>query len=178
MGPTLENNLGRAHGGLPGLPPTAAGRHAQRRSLGESKLAAAGLGFIAGIAFWHFVGFWGFINEAVYHRHPGEAAQSLPLRTAVLKSQHRQSGSAGPLPPVSEACSDVTIADTADVRIAPCGPAPLKFQPPRGIGRADFADFGSTPEGTLLNTSDPVLSGTASAVGGWAAAIEPVPSKP
>jgi len=160
--------------------------HAERAASGVARhhqsnakaTAAALMGFVSGIAFWHLVGFWGFVHEAVFHGTPADSAQLAAARTALLKTQGRHSGQAGPLLVAAESCSEVTIGPDGVSRVAGCAPSAFKYFPGRGMDRADFADFGSPPESTLINTSDPIPAAAAPAVGGWAAEIAPANVKP
>ena len=156
-----------------------AGRARSRRdarTLRQTILAGA-LGFVCGIAFWHSVGFWGLVNEAVFHAR-SETVDGAPVRATLAKAQSRQSGPEGPLHAEAETCSEVVIDGDVSVRVSACAPSLIKFVSPRGRGRADFADFGASPETTLLNASETVPAPGVPAVGGWAAAIAPSAPKP
>jgi hypothetical protein len=132
-------------------------------------------GFVAGALFWHLVGFWSFVNEAVYYKRGDspEAASSGRAAVVAAKAQSRQAGVAGPVRSTSGNCSLVPIDRTggAPQAVSCEGVAVVKFQPPRGVQRADFADFGPAPVPVLIS-SGTAPSGEVPAVSGWSARVD------
>jgi hypothetical protein len=129
------------------------------------KLAAsAAAGFLAGAVFWHLVGFWGFVADALYFRRSEDGVIARQASVAP-KAQSRQGGLAGPILQQSGNCSAVVALTAVDTAVMSCDPAVVKFQPSRGVQRADYGDFGPTPVPVLI-------SGQGAAVSGWSARIE------
>ena len=156
----------------PGRPFSA--RRSARPATPLVLVLSSALGFVAGALFWHMVGFWSFVNEAVFYQRADGVAPAPASRTAIasMKSQSRQAGVAGPVQAPAGNCS-VALLDRAggDILVAACDGAGVKFQPPRGIARAGFADFGPVPVPVLISGGNP-SSGDAPAVSGWSARVE------
>ena len=140
---------------------------------GLGVLAAGLAGFVSGIVFWHLVGFWSLVNEAVYHHNPEDGAAPVPARIVAAKSQGRHVGVPGPMSSANEACLEAVPGEDGLVRSGSCEGLALKLAPQRGIGRADFADFGATPATTLINGAESAPASGAPAVGGWIAEVAP-----
>ena len=142
---------------------------------------SAGSGFVAGIVFWHMVGFWSFVNDAVLYKR-ADSGQPAPVRSASVppKAQSRQSGVAGPLQAAAVNCTIAAIdRHGGGAQAVGCEwAAAVKFQPPRGTPRADYADFGPTPVPVLISGGGIAQPGDAPAISGWAARIESTADAP
>lgn len=154
-------------------------RIGRARTSKRAVMFSAVLGFVAGAVCWHLVGFWWFISDVMFHRRGEPMAQISRPAAVALKAQSRRADGTGPAVAADMGRCTVAVRDgsTAETTTAPCAAIAARFYAARGLGRADFGDFGPSPVPTVISGPPPAASpaGTA-AVGGWAARIDRLPS--
>jgi hypothetical protein len=111
-----------------------------------------GLGFFAGIAFWHTVGFWNFVTDAVLN---GTTASRTNFEPEVRLADRSRS----PAPsPRAGACTSLHIdASSGETKGSPCPPMLWHM---RHAGVATRADRLASPDTATT------------AVAGWTVAVE------